>query len=96
LCDVWYVVFVWQPSAKFLLSYVSRCHHTTQLLETTAERHDLTWRTVCQCTHLTSSHHPHIVEFTLQRHVTWRDTRRQRRPVLRRHVLPTTTTTSHR
>ena len=59
-------VFVVQPSAKFLLGYVNRCEYTTKLLLQTAEHHQLIWRAVCQCTQLSSSHHPHILEFTLK------------------------------
>ena len=59
-------VCVVQPNAKFLLGYVNRCEYTTKLLLQTAEHHRLIWRAVCKCTQLSSSHHPHILEFTLQ------------------------------
>jgi len=59
-------MFLLQTSAKFLMGYENRCQQTTRLLQQTAEHHQLSLRTVCECTDLSSSHHPHIVEFTLK------------------------------
>ena len=65
-CAIMIVFLLLQPNAKFILGYVHRCEHTTKLLQQTAECHQLAWQTVCGCTQLSSTHHPHIIEFTLR------------------------------